>query len=263
MLQADRGEQPGGDDRAGDSGAHDGIAIIEQAVQPGGVGIAAEGGFTKPMLPINPRGKRLAVVGVARADAAGQREKFIARGAGGEDARLMANFGLDELLPKLLCKGFGKGELIMQPPDDLRMVAEGQEEGGGEMVAAADDEDGGGLGEFDECGVGVGDLGMIDEDDAEVFAGNLGDGLAVALEEQLLVAHGEMGRLAGDFEGAFNHGTTLNAEEREPSVVKTPLVSNVFILIGANQDTRLVDKESVIGTADTANWVNCDFIGFK
>jgi hypothetical protein len=51
------------------------------------------------------------------------------------------------------------------------------------------------------CGAGV-----IDQDDADVLAGNAADDLSIALEDKLVELDGQMGRLARDFHGPLDHG---------------------------------------------------------
>jgi hypothetical protein len=58
---------------------------------------------------------------------------------------------------------------------------------------------------------------MIDEHDADVLARHLADRLAIAFEDKLLVANRKMGRLAADFESAFDQIAGSGTEESKPN----------------------------------------------
>jgi len=85
------------------------------------------------------------------------------------------------------------------------------------MIVAADDHGAAVLGEFGEHGVGVGGVALVNHDDADVFHGDDTAGgevggkgwegpgwLGAAENVQLLVFGGEVARVAGDFDGAFD-----------------------------------------------------------
>lgn len=207
MKQPERRKKSGRDERPGDGGPQNGVTIVEQAVDALGVGVAAKGLVAEPVQPIDAGGLRLDIGGIARTDLSGEVEQFGAgRRIGRQIARLSADFGLHELLPEPFALGLGDGDLLVDPPDDLRVLGEGEQDGGGQVVATADDERRVAGGEQRQRGVRVRGLGMIDQHQADILARNLADDDAVALEQKLIEAHGEMRRFARDFDGAFDHG---------------------------------------------------------
>ena len=64
---------------------------------------------------------------------------------------------------------------------------------------------------------------MIDHHDANIFARHLADRLAIAIEDKLLIANGEMCRLTADFERAFDHNWPLRTDERDRTFRGRPL----------------------------------------
>jgi hypothetical protein len=240
VLEAEGGVEAGGDDGAGDGGAEDGVAVVEEGVEAVALGVAAEarevglgrwggaegaggvvvgrvilemvgafvvGGLDDPGGPVESGGVGLGAAGVAGADLAGQGEEAAAGGAlGVEVVGLGEDLGADDLPPEAFAKGEGGGELVVEAPDDLGMVGEGEEEGDGEVVVAAEEDDGAVFGEAGEGAVGEGGGGVVDDDEADVLAGDGAEGVGPAAEDELAVAEGEMGALAGDLQGALDHG---------------------------------------------------------
>ncbi len=68
------------------------------------------------------------------------------------------------------------------------MVGQRQDHGRGQMIGPAQHHCGAALGELGESSVGVGRLRVVDDNESEVFAGRLADDLAVAVEQELLIA---------------------------------------------------------------------------
>ena len=164
-----------------------GIAVVQQQI--GGLAVmgAAELpvgnvliGLDEPVLPIQPDGLCLAVGGITGADVCCVGEQFFIRcGTGREVVGLGVNLRLDELFPEPFVERFLDGDLIVDARNNLGMIGKGQQDGDGQMIASADDECCVGVGQFREGGVGVGRLGMIDDDESQVFAGDGADDVAV------------------------------------------------------------------------------------
>ena len=100
------------------------------------------------------------------------------------------------------------------------MVGQRQQDGGGQVVVAAEDQDGAASRQLGQGPVGVGAGGMVHDHDADILARDAGDGLTAAAQQQLLQPHGEVRRLAGNLNGAFDHGPTAcpNGSLGGPSV---------------------------------------------
>jgi hypothetical protein len=98
---------------------------------------------------------------------------------------LMGDFGLDDLLPEALEDGRANGHLHAEPLGLDGVGFEGQEKAGGQVSAIADEDGGPLLEKSSQDGVGIGDGRMVDEEDADVFTGDLALGLSILPDEQL------------------------------------------------------------------------------
>lgn len=159
------------------------------------------------MVPVEAGGLGFDIGWIAGADLPGQIEEFgTGEQASGKVGGLGADFCLNQLFPQLLTKWLADGELLIDPPYNLAMIGKREENRGGEVVTSANDEGRVGLGEFGERGVGIGGLLLIDQNDADVLAGDTADDQTSASDLQLVEFHSEVGRLLGDFDCALDHG---------------------------------------------------------
>jgi len=98
---------------------------------------------------------------------------------------LMGNFGPDNLLPEAFFEGFAGGNLVPKALGLNGVGLEGQKESGGQVFAAADDYGGPLLEENGQDGMGIGDGGMVDQQNADVLTGDLAFDLSVLPDKQL------------------------------------------------------------------------------
>jgi hypothetical protein len=146
------------------------------------------------------------VVGIAGTDHGGEVQQLAFRRLIlGQIGRLRAELGLDQLLPDPLAGGLAGIDLELQSRDQTRMVGEREQHAQRQMVSAAEDDDSPAAEQLGEESMRVRDLGMLDDQDAEIFAGDPGDDFVIAAELELLIADREISALLRNLDGAFEH----------------------------------------------------------
>ncbi len=117
----------------------------------------------------------------------------------------MGDFGLDNLFPEAFFDGRADVHLESESfgLDDVGF--EGQEEAGGQVFAIAGDDGCSLLEEGSQDGVGQGDGGVVEQEDTDVFTGDLSSGLFVLVDKQLSEVDRQMRPCRGDFHDPLDH----------------------------------------------------------
>ena len=191
----------------------DGVAVVEEGVEDGfavgiapvspGVDVRESGG------PVDFGGLGLGVFGVAGFHVFGQ--DFELSLCGIRDlAGLGLDFGADDGRPGALAGGAAGLELGGHAGDELGVGEGGQEGAGGEVLFVADHDGGAVPEEGVERGGGEGDGGVLEDEDADVLAGELAArALLPEVEDELPAPQGEAGGALGDLDGVLDHWPSM------------------------------------------------------
>ena len=148
------------------------------------------------MGPIDAGGLRFGVLRVAAFHFPCKLFQSPSRGTSGlKISCLSANFFTNNLSPKLLLERLFDGQLFMKSPDNLAVVGQWDQQCGGEVIVATQDDCGTALSQFGQGGVGGGCLRMIDQHEADVFAGDTPHNFAATFENELVQSHAKVDRL--------------------------------------------------------------------
>ncbi len=207
VKDAKRWLESGGDEGSCSSRADDGVAIVEEAIEVrfalGVAFVTCAVAVGEQCRPVDAGGLGFVVFGIAGFNGLGEGEDFFTKGIV-DELGLGADFGLDDRFPGLFTGGKVGTELGHHAGDEFG-VGEGREKkSGGKVFVVADDDDGSGFKEGMEDGGGEGDGGVLEDEDADVFAGEGAFAFIVGeLDDQLPMAQGEADGALGDFEGVF------------------------------------------------------------
>lgn len=91
------------------------------------------------------------------------------------------------------------------------------------MIGTADNDDGIGRRQIAKRLMRIGRLRMVDDDDTDVFAWDLGNRPPIALQKYLLVLQSKVRRLLRDFNRMFNHDVP-RSKTGKPTIFVTRLV---------------------------------------